>query len=153
MWGCGCLLCGNQHTDIIWWVAFFFVRLMSWIIKWDWHASLFVKHRSYSDRLCLTGFALPQNVRGLLNKASTLCIKSRETLSRPNISFTLSSPMPFCPESYTPAKISLPAACLASTDGFSPSGNSVRLGVTHLTCCKNGHKPTLPLRSNLFFHC
>lgn len=88
-------------------VFFYIASPMSWIIKWDRPAPLFVKHRRYSDRLCLTGFALPQNVRGLLNKASPLCIKSRETLSRPNISFTLSSPTPFCRERHTAAEISL----------------------------------------------
>ncbi len=88
-------------------VYFFLASPRSWIIKWDRHAPLFVKDGRYSDSPCLTGFALPQNVRGLLNKARALCIKSRETLSRPNTSFTLSSPMPFCPERQTLAEISL----------------------------------------------
>ena len=136
------------------WRLFFLASPRSWIIKQDQRAPLFVKDGRYSDSPCLTGFALPKDVRGLLNKAPALCIKSKETLSRPNTSFPLSSPMPFCPERQTPAEVSLLAldsSVWPSADGFSPSGNSVRLGLTHLTCCKNGHKPTLPLRWNLFF--
>lgn len=61
----------------------------------------------YCGSPCLTGFALPKDVRGLLNNASALCIESWETLSRPNAFFTPSSPLPLRPERQTPAEISL----------------------------------------------
>lgn len=76
-------------------------------------SSFFVRDRRYSGSPCLTGFDLPQSVRGLLNKAFALCIKNRETLSRPNTSFTLSSTALFHSERPTLAEISLLALDLS----------------------------------------
>lgn len=49
----------------------------SWIIKGIRHARLFAEDRRSSDGLCLTEFALREDVRGLPNKASALWAQSK----------------------------------------------------------------------------